>query len=123
MSKEKQNIKSSDWLVGVYSKEELANIKEQAIKEAEAELQDKQIEEMVSWLWHYPIAFCLNCYNDCEKAAKLLYNVGYRKQNKGVWITDRFGLERSICSVCGAVFEGDGGNFCSNCGAKMKGGD
>ena len=37
----------------------------------------------------------------------------------GEWKTDRFGLERSICSVCGAVYEGDGGNYCPNCGVKM----
>ena len=39
----------------------------------------------------------------------------------GKWETDRFGLERSICSVCGAVYEGDGGNYCPNCGADMRG--
>ena len=51
-----------------------------------------------------------------------LYKMGYRKQSEGEWLTDRFGLERSICSVCGAVYEGDGGNYCRRCGAKMKGG-
>ena len=40
----------------------------------------------------------------------------------GYWGTDRFGLDRSICSVCGACYEGDGGNYCRNCGAKMDGG-
>lgn len=62
---------------------------------------------------------CCCSYN--SKEAEALYNAGYRKQNEGEWLTDRFGLERSICSVCGAVYEGDGGNFCPNCGAKMKG--
>ena len=38
---------------------------------------------------------------------------------QGKWLTDRFGMERSICSVCGAVFEGDGGNYCNKCGARM----
>lgn len=37
----------------------------------------------------------------------------------GKWLTDRFGLERSICSVCNAIYEGDDGNYCSECGAKM----
>ena len=41
----------------------------------------------------------------------------------GHWGTDRFGLDRSICSVCGACYEGDGGNYCRNCGAKMDGGN
>ena len=40
----------------------------------------------------------------------------------GEWESDRFGLDRSVCSICGAVYEGNGGNFCANCGAKMKGG-
>ena len=42
---EKQ-IKSSNWLIKGYTEQELAEIKEKAIKEAEAELRDKQIEEM-----------------------------------------------------------------------------
>ena len=37
----------------------------------------------------------------------------------GQWLTDRFGLDRSICSVCNACYEGDGGNYCRRCGAKM----
>lgn len=37
----------------------------------------------------------------------------------GKWLTDRFGLDRSICSVCKTTYEGDGGNYCSKCGAKM----
>ena len=41
---------------------------------------------------------------------------------EGEWLTDRFGLERSICSICKATYEGNGGNFCSRCGTKMKGG-
>ena len=40
----------------------------------------------------------------------------------GEWKTDKFGLDRSVCSICGAVYEGNGGNFCAKCGAKMKGG-
>jgi rubrerythrin len=38
----------------------------------------------------------------------------------GHWDTDRFGMERAICSVCRAVFEGgDSWNYCPKCGAKM----
>ena len=44
----------------------------------------------------------------------------YKNPKEGEWLTDRFGLERSICSICKATYEGDGGNFCPNCGAKMK---
>ena len=36
------------------------------------------------------------------------------------WMTDRFGMERSICSICGTVYEGgDSFRFCPECGAKM----
>lgn len=35
-------------------------------------------------------------------------------------LTDRFGIERSICSICGAVYEGgDSFRFCPKCGAKF----
>ena len=70
----------------------------------------------------HPEEYCDS--TDCDYCmAKALYNAGYRKQSEGVWLTDKFGMERSICSVCGAVFEGDGGNYCRKCGAKMKGVD
>lgn len=39
----------------------------------------------------------------------------------GKWLEDRFGMERAICSICGAVYEGgDSFRFCPSCGAKMK---
>ena len=38
----------------------------------------------------------------------------------GKWLTDRFGMERSICSNCRAVYEGgDSFRFCPKCGARM----
>ena len=38
----------------------------------------------------------------------------------GKWLKDRFGMERAICSICGAVYEGgDSFRFCPKCGAKM----
>lgn len=96
---------------------------------------EKQIEEMVAVVrnntescktctW-YKEGLCME---DCEleednqKICTDLYEAGYRKQIEGEWLTDRFGMDRSVCSVCGAVFEGDGGNYCRKCGAKMKGG-
>lgn len=39
---------------------------------------------------------------------------------RGEWLTDRFGMERSICSECRKVFE-TGGNYCPSCGARMDG--
>ena len=38
----------------------------------------------------------------------------------GHWETDRFGMERAICSECKAVFEGgDKWKYCPICGVKM----
>ena len=37
----------------------------------------------------------------------------------GKWITGKYSFDRSVCSVCGATFDGDGGNYCSKCGARM----
>lgn len=42
------------------------------------------------------------------------------KQSEGEWLTDKYGMERSVCSLCHATYEGDSGNYCPNCGAKMK---
>ena len=44
--KRNKQIKSTDWLIRGYTEEELTRMKAEAIKEAEAELRDKQIEEM-----------------------------------------------------------------------------
>ena len=93
---------------------------------------EKQIEEMATVInemdernAHYYDEYMGECeaFADANAIAEVLYDAGYRKQNEGEWLTDRFGLERSICSVCGAVFEGDGGNYCPNCGAKMNRGE
>lgn len=77
---------------------------------------EKKIEELTNELIR------TNSYGTLNAVAEHLYNAGYRKQIEGEWLTDRFGMDRSVCSVCGAVFEGDGGNYCRKCGAKMKGG-
>ena len=97
---------------------------------------EKQIiEEMAELLWHYPKALCMNSYNDCEEAAKLLYEEGYRRQRKGEWILTepKWGTTANIqCSACrhnGTIteerrdFRSVLPKFCENCGAKMKGGD
>ena len=51
-----KQIKASDWLIRDYSQEQLAKIKEEAIEEANAELREKQIEEMARDLCE-----CYNC--------------------------------------------------------------
>lgn len=85
----KEQIKSSGWLIKDYSKEELAEMKAKAIEEAEQELREKQIEEMAR-----DICECYNndgtCYQDdmpcdlkCEHMteAQFLYDKGYRKES------------------------------------------
>lgn len=93
---------------------------------------ENQIEEVVELLWHFPKALYLNCYNDCAEVAELLYQEGYRKQSKGVWVKhlDEYDCEYAKCSCCGEEFYDASGEdtidmfykFCPNCGAKMKGG-
>ena len=40
---------------------------------------------------------------------------------RGKWGTDRFKMERMICSECGVVLEWSKiNNFCPNCGADMR---
>ena len=56
---------------------------------------------------------------DIFRIATALINEGFRLECKGEWLTDKYGMERSICSICGATFEGDGGNYCCICGARM----
>ena len=57
---------------------------------------------------------------DVFRLATALINEGFRLERKGTWKIDVYGYwERSVCSECGAIFEGDGGNYCSKCGAKM----
>ena len=67
---------------------------------------------------------CIACWRRTQGCGKYitiakLVSEGCKIERKGTWLTDRFGMERSICSVCGAVFEGDGGNYCRKCGARM----
>ena len=56
---------------------------------------------------------------DVFRLATALINEGFRLERKGEWITGKYSFDRSVCSVCGATFDGDGGNYCSNCGARM----
>lgn len=67
---------------------------------------------------------CMACWRRTQGCSKYiilakLVSEGCRIVPQGEWLTDKYGMERSICSVCEAVFEGDGGNYCMNCGARM----
>ena len=74
--------------------------------------------------YHDMYKSCTGCWrrtSTCDKWIILskLVDEGCRLVPKGEWLTDKYGMERSICSICGAVFEGDGGNYCRKCGARM----
>ena len=74
-----------------------------------------------------PISAC-----DALKYAEMAVEAGYVKQSEGEWIGYKNVTEskrgRTIhstlykCSLCGARNGRKRNNFCSNCGAKMKGG-
>ena len=92
---------------------------------------NKQIEEMAE-LCCYPCEYfgCPTCNpSKCDIAldtAKSLYNAGYRKVEQGEWVdTGDKELDTIYsgwkCSKCGYIFCGYKTNYCSNCGAKMKG--
>ena len=55
-------------------------------------------------------------------AAIALVKAGYRKQIEGEWETFPSIGNKYRCSLCKAKSE-KRHNFCSNCGAKMKGGE
>ena len=90
---------------------------------------EKQIEDLANILWHIPCGYSLNSYNDCEMIAECIYDDwDYRKQSEGEWLEIDDGVligdgKHLECSKCG-VWKKDKqkSNFCSNCGAKMKGG-
>lgn len=138
---EKHNqIKSSDWLIKGYSKEELAEMKTKAIEEANNELKEKKIEEMArdlgsAWLIdlegnpHDLSEVLMEC--DIKNIAEHLTCLGYTKQVQSEWkvVTLPRGLRRIceithkvICKNCGfdiEMLEGKRYKYCPNCGAKM----
>jgi hypothetical protein len=56
--------------------------------------------------------------------AEALYNAGYRKQKEGEWVyrENEFGNAYYACSICDCQTRYKE-NYCSSCGAKMKGAD
>ena len=76
-------------------------------------------EEIFNYLWYEGDGADFTWRTDVERLAEKMYRDGWRRVPKGEWLTDKYGMERSICSICGAVFEGDGGNYCRKCGARM----
>ena len=77
------------------------------------------VEEIFNYLWNEVEGYDLTLENDCQVLAEKLYADGWRRVPAGEWITGKYSFDRSVCSVCGATFDGDGGNYCSKCGARM----
>ena len=93
--KKQNQIKSSDWLIKGYSKEELAEMKTKAIEEANNELKEKKIEEMAkdikkinsSCSEKFSVDNCKGCAGIGDNIiatcptyiATELYNASYRK--------------------------------------------
>ena len=84
----------------------------------------QQIKEMTlildSGCNDVPEEICVN-YSCSNCKATLIYERGYRKQSEGEWIENKKVCSSPYCSNCGTI--GDKGNYCSHCGAYMKGGD
>lgn len=92
---------------------------------------EKQIEEMANDLaQHCPdlVENCCGASSCVSCLTRYLYNAGYRKQKEGEWLdTGDEQLDKIYsgykCSVCGFIICGHSGKYCSECGAKMKGGE
>jgi hypothetical protein len=89
----------------------------------------EQIEELTNELIR------TNSYGTLNAVAEHLYNAGYRKQSEGHWFILEY--EYFTCSECGyycpngcdstkeakeKLADGEVPKYCSECGAKMKGG-
>ena len=79
MSRDKQNIKTTDWLTRGIPKEQLEREKREAIREAEAELHNKQIEEMAKDLRTLDTLQYNPNYTVNYQRAVGLHSLGYRK--------------------------------------------
>lgn len=91
----------------------------------------EQIEEMRDIITTDCDGKCVGCEFENDEwcfthfAVKALYNAGYRKQKEGAWIWTENGEEDYeqywVCSCCHEKSYWKS-KFCSDCGAKMKGG-
>ena len=103
---------------------------------------EKQIDEMAKLICTFPHCINYNIIGGCKASecniadkAEAIYNAGYRKQSKGHWFILEY--EYFTCSECGyyhpngcdstqeakeKLAGGKVPKYCSECGAKMKGG-
>lgn len=97
---------------------------------------EKKVEEILMEMAHVlcgRYCSCIECDKDFEcdyiSECSALYKADYRKQSEGEWIEVDDGVligdgKHLECSKCG-VWKKDKqrSNFCSHCGARMKGGE
>jgi rubrerythrin len=91
---------------------------------------EKMIEEMASSLNEATFGVNVQTLADhlypetINRVAEYLYNVGYRKQSEGEWLTKGGFFMEHVCSVCGYSVDYlyQRTPFCPECGARMKGG-
>lgn len=84
---------------------------------------EKQIEEIAKIIIMYDSVNSTE--EDIVRCANHIYNKGYRKQLEGEWVKDEKSRTLHRCSKCGYGSYYNGvrlGNFCCNCGARMKNG-
>lgn len=84
---------------------------------------DKFKEQIQQSIDRYNLGFANGYYLAEDVIEDINYNnfdlADVEEVRHGTWLTDKYGFDRSVCSICGATFEGDGGNYCRMCGAKM----
>ena len=126
MSREKQNAE----IYRPMCEEFFNNIEKQYQELAKVKAESEQIEEMTKVIDEFCQKELYAEFNDdiLIRFAGHLYEKGYRKQSEGEWLEINDGVligdgKHLECSKCG-VWKKDKqkSNFCSNCGAKMKGG-
>lgn len=94
---------------------------------------DKQIEEMAQDICRERTCPTKHNGGECNKKtckaqvyAERAFDAGYRKQVEGEWIGNRFTDPvncQKKCTMCGEWAYDYDGNYCPNCGVKMKGAD
>lgn len=91
---------------------------------------EQELQEIRRYLWEEVDGYDLTWESDCDKLAEKLYEDGWRKQQKGVWLERRWTTEddwgcinhRSIeCSACKTeIYNGEPTEYCPHCGAEMQ---
>jgi hypothetical protein len=91
---------------------------------------EQELQEIRRYLWEEVEGYDLTWEPDCDKLAEKLYEDGWRKQQKGVWLERRWTTEDdwgyfhhiSIeCSVCKTeIYTGEPTKYCPHCGAEMQ---